>query len=411
MIKKKPKLLSPAGDLDRLKAAFEYGADAVYAGVPEFGMRVREIGFDLGTIAKGVEFAHKIGKEVYITVNIFAKNCDLKKLPKFLKKLSDIKPDALIVADPGVIEMIELMKINIPIHLSTQANVTNWSSVNWWAKRNVEQIVLARELSYQEIGEIRKKNKKIPLEIFVHGALCMSYSGRCNISNYLSGRDANHGECNHCCRWEYDVYLEEKGRVGQLMKVEQNKKGSYFFNSKDLCLIGMIPEILDTGVNTLKIEGRNKSIYYVCAVTRAYRKALDLAYDDVKLYKKYLNDFYSELMSVGNRDYTTGFFGGDQSSIVNFDNSSITRNKEFVGQVLSFKDGYLKILAKNQIKESDKLEVMTNYGDNQFKIIELLDSKKKPRIFPINTNNVFYFKIANNNLAIGNYALIRKIVD
>jgi putative protease len=404
---KKPELLAPAGDLEKLKIAFMYGADAVYAGVPEFGMRVKEIGFDMDSLAEGIEFAHQLGKKVYVTVNIFAKNADIELLPQFLHKLEKIKPDALIVADPGVMGIIEDEKIKIPIHISTQANIVNWRAVQWWVeKMNFERVILARELHWTEIREIKDRLPKIDLEIFVHGAMCMSYSGRCNISNYLTLRDANQGDCSHCCRWNYKVYVEEQTRPGELMAVEEDDRGSYFFNSKDLCLIGMLDEVIKTGVMSLKIEGRNKSIYYLAQVVGQYRLAIDDYFADKKRYKDNIENYISELNAATSRGYTTAFFGKDGSNMVNLDFQRQEKQKQFVGLVLGEVGERTQIEARNQIKVGDKLDLYTVNGVQEIRIDEFLHEDGSKMGDVVNTNTIFYVK--TNQWP--KYSMIRKII-
>ncbi len=406
MNKEKPELLAPAGDLERLKVAFLYGADAVYAGVPEFGMRVKEIGFNMESLAKGIDYAHKLGKKVYVTVNIFAKNKDIELLPEFLHKLENINPDALIVADPGVMGIIADEKINTPLHISTQANITNWRAVKWWVDQSkFERVILARELHWKEIKDIKNKLPEIDLEIFVHGAMCMSYSGRCNISNYLTNRDANQGDCSHCCRWNYDFYLEEKTRPGEFMKVEEDERGSYFFNSKDLCLIEMIDELIKTGAMSWKIEGRNKSEYYLANVVSVYRQAMDDYFENKDKYKNNLSRYLNELQAATSRNYTTGFFGADGANMVNLEFQRKEKEKQFVGKVIGRVGDLLKIEARNQIKLGDSLDVITPLGIKEMKIEKFLDIDGNDLGEVVNTNFVFYVA----GYEFPEYSMIRKI--
>ena len=406
MNKEKPELLAPAGDLERLKVAFLYGADAVYAGVPEFGMRVKEIGFNMESLAEGIDYTHKLGKKVYVTVNIFAKNKDIELLPEFLHKLENINPDALIVADPGVIGIIADEKIKIPLHISTQANITNWRAVKWWVDQSkFERVILARELHWKEIKDIKNKLPEIDLEIFVHGAMCMSYSGRCNISNYLTNRDANQGDCSHCCRWNYDFYLEEKTRPGELMKVEEDERGSYFFNSKDLCLIEMIDELIETGAMSWKIEGRNKSEYYLANVVSVYRQAMDDYFENKDKYKNNLSRYLNELRAATSRNYTTGFFGADGANMVNLEFQRKEKEKQFVGKVIGRIGGLMKIEARNQIKLTDKLDILTPQGVKNFELKEIVDENGHSMGDVVNTNYIFYVKGDD----FPEYSMIRKI--
>lgn len=389
----KPEILAPAGDLEKLKIAFQYGADAVYAGVPEFGMRVKEIGFDMDSLAAGIKYAHDLGKKMYITVNIFAHNHDLELLPNFLHKLVEMGPDALIVADPGVLGIIEDLKLEIPLHISTQANVINWRAVKFWVDKvpNIERVILARELAWTEIKEINDKLPEIETEFFVHGAMCMSYSGRCNISNYLTGRDANQGDCAQSCRWQYKVHLEEVTRPAELMTVEEDRHGSYFFNSRDLCLLKHLNKVMSAGGVSWKIEGRNKSIYYVARVTSLYRQALDLYLESPEKYQEWLRTIDDELSSITTRGYTTGFFLGDDGQRVNYDFRRTDKVKDFVGLVLGSENGEIKIEARNQIKTEDKLDIMTPDGVGDLKIDKfILDSGEEVDV--VNTNTIFYIQ-------------------
>jgi U32 family peptidase len=387
-----PELLAPAGDLEKLKIAFLYGADAVYAGVPDFGMRVKEIGFDLESLAEGVRYTHDLGKKIYITVNIFAKNDDIAKLPVFLEKIVAMQPDALIVADPGVLGVIADQKINIPLHLSTQANVTSGRAAKWWTEQlpKLKRIILARELKAGEIADIVRQVPEQFFEVFIHGALCMSYSGRCNISNYLTGRDANQGDCSHCCRWNYRVYVEELTRPGQLMPVEEDERGSYFFSSRDLCLVGLLEELLATGVKSLKIEGRNKSIYYLAQVVRIYREALDDWQKDPTIYREKIPYYTQELTASTTRGYTTGFFGQAGFQMVNLELERVPREYEFVGLVQSSEGEQLKIEARNQIKRSDQLEIITPSGVFELPVEKFLSDQGEDLGEVVNTNHIFY---------------------
>lgn len=403
----KPELLAPAGDLERLKIAFLYGADAVYCGVPEFGMRVKEIGFDLNSLEKGVKHAHELGKRIYITVNIFAHNANLKKIPRFLHWLEDIEVDALIVADPGILQIIRDEKIKSSVHLSTQANVTNWKAVEYWMKNKIDRVVLARELSAKEIREIKAKILRAQLEIFAHGALCMSVSGRCHISNYFNRRDANRGNCSHCCRWEYDVYLEEKTRPGEMMLVEEDEYGSYFFNSRDLCLIDCLDKVLETGAMSLKIEGRNKTEFYVATVTRWYRQALDLLWNRPNEYKKKKQYFLKQLEAINTRGFTHGFFDQKQQDIPNYLERTGRGNRQYVGKVVGKQGMLVKVVAKNQIKLTDELDVFTPREMKKIKIESFLDMKGNDLGEVVNTNDVFYIK---TKLVLHDGDLLRKVI-
>ena len=276
---KKPELLAPAGDLEKLKIAVLYGADAVYIGGEAYGLRAKAKNFDIDTMKEGIDFAHEHGAKVYITANIFAHNSDFDGMDEYFKKIYEIGADAVLVSDPGVYMTLKEAAPDMELHISTQANNTNYKTANFWYNMGAKRIVGARELSLKEIKEMRSKiPDDMEIETFVHGAMCISYSGRCLLSNYLSGRDANKGACSHPCRWKY--YLMEETRPGEYMPVEENERGTYIFNSKDLCMLNHIPELIDAGISSLKIEGRMKTPYYVGTVVKAYRQAIDDYFKD-----------------------------------------------------------------------------------------------------------------------------------
>ncbi len=352
-----PELLAPAGNLEKLKLAIMYGADAVYCGGYNYGLREGADNFSLGELKKALDFAHQNNARVYITVNMIPHNEDLVSLPEYLHNLNQLGVDGLIVSDPGVLSIIKEEKIDIPAHLSTQANAVNWASVRFWAEQGIERVILARELSREEIQEIRQKTE-ISLEIFIHGSMCISYSGRCLLSNYMVGRDANRGKCAHSCRWQY--YLVEEKRPGEYYPVFEDKQGSYIMNSKDLCLIRYIPEIIGTGVNSLKIEGRMKSLHYVAAVTATYRKALDTYFQDPENYQ-FNEEWLAELRKVTNRDFTTGFFlstPGPEDH--NYSNSTYQRDYDFMGIVRAYfpESNEALVEARHKFFRGDLLEIM-----------------------------------------------------
>ncbi len=307
---KLPELLVPAGNYEKLVTAVHYGADAVYLGGREFGLRAKAGNFSENVMRAGVEYAHDHGVQVYVTTNIFAHNIDFDRLDKYFLSLADIGVDGVIISDPGILMRAREVIPQIPIHLSTQANVTNSEAANFWFKQNVSRLNLARELSLEEIKQIRQATKG-ELEVFVHGALCISYSGRCMLSNYLTGRDANQGNCAHPCRYSYSL-VEEK-RPGEFFPVEEDERGTYIFNSKDLCLLNKLPQLVAAGVDSLKIEGRMKSIFYVGGVTRIYRAALDYLADlPENVWQtvdeiKFPESFYREIERIGTRGQTENF--------------------------------------------------------------------------------------------------------
>jgi len=360
----KAELLAPAGSLEKLKMAVVYGADAVYLGGEAFGLRAYADNFTIDDLKDGVKFAHERGKKVYITMNIFPHNEDLLEMPEYIKEVERIGVDAIILSDPGVLSLVKETAPDMEIHLSTQANNTNWMSANFWHKQGVKRIVLARELSFNEINEIRKKTpSSLELEIFVHGAMCISYSGRCLLSSYMAGRDSNRGLCAHPCRWKY--YLMEEKRPGEYFPVYENERGSFIFNSKDLCMIEYIPQIIESGATSLKIEGRMKSSFYVATVVKAYREAIDSYYqnkDNFVLDPKLLE----EVSKASHREYTTGFFFNkpdSQSQIYN--TSSYIREYDFIGVVQKY-DKATKIATieqRNRMYKGEEIEVLNPKGD------------------------------------------------
>lgn len=350
----KAELLAPAGTLEKLKMAVHYGADAVYVGGKEYGLRAFAGNLSLAEIKEGVEFAHARGAKVYVTVNIFAHNADLEGLPAYLRELEQAGADAVIISDPGVWSILQKTGSRLPVHISTQANTTNWAAAKFWEEQGVERIILARELSLEEIYRIRQE-VKLDLEMFVHGAMCISYSGRCLLSNYMAGRDANSGQCAQPCRWNYAL-VEEK-RPGEYYGLEEDERGSYIFNSQDLCLLEHLPQLIGAGVNSFKIEGRMKSVHYVATIVSVYRKALDKYYQAPA---NYTPDpaWFEEITKVSHRDYTTGFLlGKPQASDHNYDTSYL-RHYDFVGLVLDYDatTGWATVEQRNNFKLGEELE-------------------------------------------------------
>lgn len=360
----KVELLAPAGDLERLKVAFEYGADAVYLGGEQFGMRTAAKNFTIEDIKEGADFAHERGKKVFVTVNIIPHNEDFEGFEDYLRDLESAGVDALIASDPGVIDLIKSTIPNMEIHLSTQANTTNYRSANFWYKQGVKRVVVAREMSFKEIKEIRENiPKEMDIEAFMHGAMCISYSGRCLISNYMTGRDANRGSCAQSCRWKYSL-VEEK-RPGEYFPIYEDERGTFFFNSKDLCMIEYIPELIESGITSLKIEGRMKTAYYVATVVRAYRMAIDAYYKDPENWK--FNPIWLEELKKGShRHFTTGFYNdkpGDKEQ--NYASASYVRNYDFIGIVLEDRDenGLVTVEQRNKMMLGDEIEIMGPYTD------------------------------------------------
>ena len=360
---KKPELLAPAGNLEKLKMAILYGADAVYIGGEQYSLRAAADNFSIEDIKKGIDFAHSGDKKVYVTANIIPHNEDIKEMPEFISNISSLGIDGLIVADPGVLTIVKEVAPDIKIHLSTQANNTNWKSALFWYQNGVKRIVLARELSLKEVKEIRAKTPEdLELELFVHGAMCISYSGRCLLSNYMAQRDANRGECAHPCRWKY--YLTEEKRPGEYMPVYENDRGTFIYNSKDLCMISHIPEIIDSGVMSFKIEGRVKSAFYVATIVKAYRQEIDRYLDNPDNYT-FDTSLLEEVAKVSHREYTTGFYfekptGKEQI----YETSSYTRNYEIVGIVKEYnpRQRIALVEQRNRLYTGDEVEFVPPKG-------------------------------------------------
>lgn len=355
----RPELLAPAGNMEKLKMAYIYGADAVYIGGEKFGLRAAAGNFDIEEIREAAEFAHSLGKKLYITVNIIPHNEDLEGLPEYLRQLEAARVDALIVSDPSIIMMAREEIPQMELHLSTQASNTNYKSALFWHKQGVSRIVLARELSFEEIREtVAKSPETLEYEVFVHGAMCISYSGRCLLSNYMVGRDANRGECAHPCRYKY--YLMEEKRPGQYMPVEEDERGTYIFNSRDLCMIQYIPELIQSGIKSLKVEGRMKSSYYVATVIRAYRMAMDSYLADPANYR-FKNEWLEEVGKASHREFGTGFFfGKPDSSGQIYETSSYVRDFAFIGMVLDYDPhtGLATVEQRNKMVVGDEIEII-----------------------------------------------------
>ena len=352
----RPEILAPAGDFEKMQYAIAYGADAVYLAGSSFGMRAAAGNFAMEELREAVAYAHARGVKCYITVNIIPSNRDLETLPSFLSFLQDeAQADALIVADVGVLALAKRYAPRLAVHISTQTSILNYAAANYWADQGAERIVLARELHLDEISEIRAKTPpSLEIEAFVHGAMCISYSGRCLISQYLTGRDANHGACAQPCRWKYQL-VEEK-RPGEYFPVVEDDRGTYLYNSKDLCMIGHIPELITAGVDSFKIEGRNKTAYYAASVTSAYRRAVDALYTEPHVLPK---DLFDEINKVSHRNYYTGFYFGKEENGQYYEDSQYIRDWEVIG-LLDEADGegHAVFRLKNRFYPGDTLELM-----------------------------------------------------
>ncbi len=353
----KVELLAPAGNFSKFLTAIRFGADAVYIGGKSMSLRALSENFTHEEIKKAAQIAHYHGKKLYVTVNVFARNADLSAAEEYFKFLQDAFVDAAIVSDPGLIRLAKKSAPALPLHLSTQANTTNFSAVDFWAEQGVERVVLARELSLNEIAEI-SKNTSIELEAFVHGAMCISYSGRCLLSNYLTGRDSNKGACVQACRWSYD--LREHAKGGDWLTAEEDDRGTYVLNSKDLNMISHLDELISSGVCSLKIEGRMKSEYYLATVINAYRRAIDDYYANGAGYAN--NPLYmTELKKTAHRAFTTAYMLGNNEFTVNYDDSQSLGDAAFIAYVLDYnkEEGYAIVEMRNRFKTGDALEVLS----------------------------------------------------
>lgn len=374
---KKIELLAPAGDLEKLKMALTYGADAVYLGGEAFGLRKRAKNFSLDQIEEGVAYAHERGAKVYVTLNIIPHNDDMDGVEDYIKALDKIGVDAVLVADPGMFMKVKTHAPNMEIHISTQANVTNLETALFWYKQGARRIVLARELSLEEIKKITANiPDDMTIETFVHGAMCMSYSGRCLISNYMIGRDANRGDCAQPCRYKYN--LVEETRPGEYFPVFEDEEGTFIMNSKDLCMIQNLEDLIDAGIDSLKIEGRMKTVYYLATVIRSYRMALDEYYKDPSTYK-FNKKYLEEIKKVSHRDFTTGFYYGEAKSDAQvYTTNSYIRGYDFTGLVLDY-DEETKIATveqRNRMFLGDEIEVFGPNRDFFSQKIEYMTDEK-----------------------------------
>jgi putative protease len=380
---KKPELLLPAGTLDRLKTAILYGADAVYCGTPDMSLRVKS-GFTLEDVVEGIKFAHDHGKKVYLTLNLFSHNKDIEKLPQFIETVKAVNPDGLIISDPGVFQFVKQHAPELELHISTQANVCSWLTVDFWKSQGAKLVVMAREVTFEELAEIREKCPDIKLETFVHGSMCMTYSGRCLLSNFMAERGANQGSCAHSCRWGYklkiklkdnteheieinennkelfDFFLEEEIRPGALMPFEEDVHGSYILNSKDLCLLPKLDEYIKLGLDSFKVEGRNKTEFYAGSVARVYRAAID---DYVKNPEKWkADDYMDEINAVANRGYTLAFHDGRLTNLAHdYESTGSTSFYEYAARVFAWNGDDLILEGKNRLDKGDVLEFLSPY--------------------------------------------------
>lgn len=367
---KKPELLVPASSLEVLKTAVIFGADAVYIGGEAFGLRAKAKNFTMDEMQEGIRFAHEHGVKVYVTANILAHNEDLAGVERYFHELKEIRPDALIIADPAIFELAGEICPEIERHISTQANNTNYGTYRFWHKLGAKRVVSARELSIEEIKEIRANiPEDLEIETFVHGAMCISYSGRCLLSNYFTGRDANHGACTHPCRWKYAV-VEEK-RPGEYLPVYENERGTYIFNSKDLCMIEHIPDLVEAGIDSFKIEGRMKTALYVATVARTYRKAIDDYFVSPELYQQNMPWYLEQISNCTYRQFTTGFFYGkpDETTQI-YDSNTYVKEYTYLGIVEEAADGKCMLHQRNKFTVGETVEIMKPNGDNITVIVQ-----------------------------------------
>lgn len=422
---KKPELLLPAGSLDRLKTAFLYGADAVYCGTPSMSLRAKSQ-FTMEEVKEGVELANKLGKKVYLTVNMFAHNKDLEKLPEIAKTLKEIKPHGVIVADPAIFMYLRENAPELNLHASTQSSITSWMSVNFWKNLGAKMAVLAREVSIEDMKEIKEKCPDIKIETFIHGSMCMSYSGRCLLSNFLADRGANQGKCAHSCRWNYklhiklkdgtlkelnlneenrdlfDFLIEEEHRPGDIMEIIETESGANILNSKDLCLLPRLPDFINSGIDCLKVEGRNKTQYYVAMVAKTYRKAIDDYVNSPETWKA--ENYLDELYSISNRGFSLAFADGDLRNYANnYDSTKSTSEYEFAGYVVKSDDKNSYFLVKNKIVLGDKITFITPNGENiDYTFNEIIDADNNLKLNEVNSglDKVIKIPLKLDNLVV-----------
>ncbi len=404
---KKPELLIPASCLEVLKTAVIFGADAVYIGGEAFGLRAGAKNFSPEDMREGIAFAHARNVKVYVTANILAHNRDLDDAKKYFEELREIKPDALIISDPGIFTIAREVLPDMEIHISTQANNTNYGTYLFWHKMGAKRVVSARELSLSEIKEIREHiPEELEIETFVHGAMCISYSGRCLLSSFLAGRDANQGACTHPCRWKYAL-VEEK-RPGQYMPVEENDRGTYIFNSKDLCMIEHIPELMEAGIDSFKVEGRMKTALYVATVARTYRMAIDDYLKEPAYYKERLPFYREEISKCTYRQYTTGFFFGkpDHNTQI-YDNNVYVREYTYLGTIEGQnEEGLYRMEQRNKFSVGETVEVMRPDGSNEeAAVLQIVDENGKAQESAPHPKQILY---VNLGVQLNQYDILRR---
>lgn len=403
----KPELLLPAGSIEKLEYALKYGADAIYLGTVDFSLRAMRKGelITYDNLKQAIQIVHNMGKKAYLTLNIFAYNEDIEALDEVLDFIKDANPDAIIVSDFGILNKIKKSLPNIDLHISTQTNILNYETVKFWRDLGASRVILARELSIPQIAKIVEKVPDIETEVFVHGSQCVSFSGRCLLSDYMTQgeRKANHGGCAQPCRWSYK--LLEETRPNEYYEIEQNERGTHILSPKDLALIKYIPQLIDAGVSSFKVEGRTKSLYYVSAVAKTYRKAIDDYCKTGKLDEEFL---FNELLKVGNRGYTTGFFiDKPNSDGYSYDISKGLAGADYLFYVMDFEADYYKVKIKNKVLVGDEIEVITPDNIYNLKVLEI-KSEKGEIVDVANTNDECFMKFSRT-FDDYKYALVRTI--
>lgn len=406
--KKRPELLLPAGSIEKLDYAVHYGADAVYLGMVDFSLRAMRKGelITIENLKESIDFAHSLNKKVYLTLNIFAYDNDIRKLIEIIEKIKEAKPDAILFSDFGVYNILKRYVPEISLHVSTQTNILNSETVKFWRDLGVKRVVLSRDLSFEQICEIKNKVPDIEYEVFVHGAMCVSYSGRCLLSDYMTKgeRKANHGNCSQSCRWSYK--LVEETREGEYYEIEENEKGTHILSPKDLALINYLPQLIDIGIDSFKIEGRTKSLYYVSAVAKAYKKSINDYLNNGKIDEK---ANYEEIIKIGNRGYTTGFYlHKPDSNGYSYDISKGLAGADCLCVFIDKIDDKYKVLTKNKFLLNDEIEIITPNECFKTKVLQILDIKTLEEKDVSNTNDITIIRLSKE-LKDYKYALARTI--
>lgn len=405
----KIELLLPAGSKEKLEYAIRYGADAVYFGMVDFSLRAMRKGelITLDNLNEIIDLAHKLNKKAYLTLNIFAFNNDIKQLEECIERISNTNPDSLIISDTGIMRLAKKYMPNTALHISTQASALNYEAVKFWEDYGASRVILGREVNINDMAEIKQKVPDMELEVFVHGAQCVSFSGRCLISDYMTNgeRKANQGNCCQPCRWSYK--LVEETRPGQYYDIEQNERGTHIMSTKDLCLVHHLNKLIDAGVDSLKVEGRTKSLYYVSAVAKTYREAIDAVYKDRNAD---MTPYFNELLKVGNRGYTTGFYLGDgeyPADGYSYDISKGLAGADFLCEILDKKDDYYKIKTKNKFFINDEIEIISPSEKFMTKALEMKTTEGEVKEFA-NTNDELWVRF-NHEIKDYHYAIARTI--